>query len=79
MTFPEFLRAEVLRLGRGTSQHGEQLAAIVCGTTDRTIRRWMSGETTPSKAEQAGAQLLLTRAKPLPPRAYPKAPKSAPA
>lgn len=76
MTFPEFLRAEVIRLGRGTSQHGEQLAAIVCGTTDRTIRRWMAGETTPSKAEQAGAQLLLARAKPLGPRSYPKAAKA---
>lgn len=62
MTFPEFLRAEVLRLGDGVSQRGEILAAMVLGTTDRTVRRWMAAESGPNKAEEAGARLLLPRA-----------------
>jgi hypothetical protein len=62
MTFPEFLRAEVLRLGDGVSQRGEVLASIVLGTTDRTVRRWMAGETAPNKAEEVGARMLLPQA-----------------
>lgn len=81
MTFPEFLRAEVLRLGLGTAQHGEQLVAIVCSglrpMSARTIRRMSNGETLPTKAEEVGMRMLLPRAKPLPPKAYPA--KSTPA
>lgn len=64
MTFPDFLRAEVLRLGAGVSRNGEAIAASVCGTTDRTIRRWLTGQTAPNKAEEAGVRLLLPRQRP---------------
>lgn len=62
MTFPEFLRAEVLRLGNGKAQYGEQIAAIVWGTSPRTIRRIAAGEAVANKAEQAGARILLPQA-----------------
>lgn len=67
MTFPAFLRAQVDRLGAGQRPGGGTLiAAMVCGVTDRTIRLWMAGGGNPNRATIAGAQLLLSRAKPLP-------------
>lgn len=63
MTFPEFLRAEVLRLGDGVSSRGEPLAAIVLGLSPRTIRNWLyETGAAPSKVEQAGARILLPHA-----------------
>lgn len=80
MTFPEWLRAEILRLGQGTAQAGEQLVAIVCSglrpMSARTVRRMANGETLPTKAEEVGMRILLAKAKPLPPKYYPA--KSAP-
>lgn len=65
MTFPDFLRAEVLRLGDGVSSRGEALAAIVLGVSPRTVRNWMYGPAEPNKAEAAGARMLLPQAGPL--------------
>lgn len=68
MTFPDFLRAEVDRLGAGQREGaGTAIAAIVCGVSDRTIRLWMAGDGNPNRATETGARLLLERAKPLPP------------
>lgn len=62
MTFPEFVRAEVLRLGDGVASRGEILAGIALGYSPRKIRMWASGEEPhPTPAEVAGARLLLPR------------------
>lgn len=60
MTFPDFLRAEVVRLGAGVSSRGETLAAIALGVSPRTIRNWtyQTGATA-NAAEQAGARVIL--------------------
>lgn len=69
MTFPEFLRAEVLRLGDGVAQRGEQLVAIACSglrkVSPRTIRRMVDGETLPTKAEEVGMRAILPACGPL--------------
>lgn len=66
MTFPDFLRAEVLRLGDGVSSRGEALAAIALGVSPRTIRNWTYETGAPANAaEQAGARVILPRCGPL--------------
>lgn len=67
MTFPDFIRAQVDRLGAGQRPGaGTLLAAIVCDVSDRTIRLWMDGKGNPNRSTEAGARLLLLQAKPLP-------------
>lgn len=63
MTFPEFLRAEVLRLGEGTLSHGEGIAAVMLGVSPRKVRDWHYGKgPAPNRAEVAGARILLPQA-----------------
>lgn len=78
MTFPEFLRAEVLRLGEGTLSHGEGIAAVMLGVSPRKIRDWHYGKgPPPNRAEVAGARVLLPQAPTVSRlgRRQPKAPK----
>lgn len=57
MSFSDDLRPHVERLGTAE-------AARVCGVTPRAVQMWMRGEGNPNAATQAGAILLLSRAKP---------------
>jgi hypothetical protein len=67
MTFPDFIRAQVDRLGAGQRPGaGTLIAAMVCDVSDRTIRLWMDGKGNPNRSTETGARLLLLQAKPLP-------------
>lgn len=57
MSFADQLRPLVERVG------GPVPAAEICGVTERTIRLWLRSEGNPNAATQAGALLLLGRAK----------------
>lgn len=57
MSFAEDLRLHVERLGTAE-------AARLCGVTPRSLQLWMRGEGNPNAATQAGAILLLSRARP---------------
>ena len=57
MSFAEDLRPHVERLGTAE-------AARICGVTPRALQLWMRGEGNPNAATQAGALLLLGRARP---------------
>lgn len=57
MRFAEDLRPHVERLGTAE-------AARVCGVTPRAVQLWVRGDGNPNAATQAGAILLLSRAKP---------------
>lgn len=71
MSFPDFLRAEVLRLGGGVSRTGEEIAATALGVTSRTVRVWMYGERTPKPLEEAGVRALLPGVKARPRKTRP--------
>lgn len=62
MTFPQFLRDHVERLGNGHVADGTRKAAETCGVTPRSVQLWMVGEGNPNRATEAGARLLLQRA-----------------
>lgn len=57
MSFSDDLRSHVERLGTAE-------AARVCGVTPRAVQLWLRGDGNPNAATQAGALLLLSRAKP---------------
>lgn len=56
MSFADQLRPHVERLGTAE-------AARLCGVTPRSLQLWMRGEGNPNAATQAGALLLLGRAR----------------
>lgn len=60
MTFPELLRPLVDRVGGPTE------AAAICGVTRQTVNLWLRDEGNPNAATQAGALLLLGKARPKP-------------
>lgn len=57
MTFPEKLRLLVDRVGGSTA------AAAICGVSRQNVNLWLRGEGNPNACTQAGAILLLSRAK----------------
>lgn len=56
MSFADHLKPLVKRLGTNE-------AARLCGVTPRSLQLWMRGEGNPNTATQAGAILLLGKAK----------------
>lgn len=60
MTFPSQLRPLVDRVG------GSTVAAEICGVSRQIVNLWLRGEGNPNEATQAGALLLLGKAKPKP-------------
>lgn len=60
MSFPAKLRPLVDRVGGSTE------AAAICGVTRQLVNLWLRGEGNPNAATQAGALLLLGKAKPKP-------------
>lgn len=56
MSFSDQLKKQVERLGTNG-------AARICGVTPRAIQLWMKGQANVNAATQAGAILLLSRAK----------------
>jgi len=58
MSFADRLRPLVDRVG------GPTRAAEICGVTRQSVNLWLRGEGNPNAATQAGALLLLSRAKP---------------
>lgn len=60
MTFPDFLRSQILRIGEGVASRGEPLVAIALGYSPRKVRMWAAGQPPhPTPAEQAGARVIL--------------------
>lgn len=56
MSFPDQLRPHVERLGATE-------AARLCGVARQTVNLWLRGGGNPNAATQAGALLILKRAK----------------
>lgn len=62
MTFAEFLRDKIARLGNGDVAEGTRRAAALGGVTPRTIQLWLVGQGNPNGFTETGARLLLLRA-----------------
>jgi DNA-binding phage protein len=59
MSFADQLRPLVEKVGGSTP------AAAICGVTRQSLNGWLRGAGNPNAATQAGALLLLSRAKPV--------------
>lgn len=68
MSFADQLRSLVDRVGGPTD------AAAICGVTRQTVNLWLRAGGNPNAATQAGALLLLKKAKEKPKHAEPSRP-----